>query len=134
MIKKLNLSDKFLIPKKKIYLYSCNIFCFPSITKNEAFGIALAEGMYFGKPAVTFTIPGSGVNYVNLDGVTGIECPNCDYKAYAKAIKKLSDDLELRNKMGNAARQRILDNFTAERFKNNILSIVGSLEQYKYLE
>ena len=114
--------------EKKIYLYSCNIFCFPSITKNEAFGIALAEGMYFGKPAVTFTIPGSGVNYVNLDGVTGIECPNCDYKAYAKAIKKLSDDLELRNKMGNAARQRILDNFTAERFKNNILSIVGSLE------
>ena len=62
---------------------ACDVFCFPSVTKNEAFGIALAEGMYFGKPAVTFTIPGSGVNYVNLDGVTGIECKNADCKDYA---------------------------------------------------
>ena len=45
------------------------IFCFPSITRNEAFGIALAEAMYCGKPAVTFTIEGSGVNFVSLDGV-----------------------------------------------------------------
>ena len=44
--------------EKRAYLHACDIFCFPSITKNEAFGIALAEGMYFGKPAVTFTIAG----------------------------------------------------------------------------
>ena len=109
------------------YYLSMDIFCFPSITKNEAFGIALAEGMYFGKPAVTFTIAGSGVNYVNLNGVTGIECPNCDYRAYARAIKKLSDDVTLREKMGKAARQRILDNFTADRFKRNIQSLIDCL-------
>lgn len=113
--------------EKRAYLHACDIFCFPSITKNEAFGIALAEGMYFGKPAVTFTIAGSGVNYVNLNGVTGIECPNCDYRAYARAIKKLSDDVTLREKMGKAARQRILDNFTTERFKKNVLSLVEDL-------
>ena len=68
------------------YYLACDIFCFPSITKNEAFGIALAEGMYFANPAVTFTIPGSGVNYVNLADVTGIECPNGDVRAYANAL------------------------------------------------
>ena len=51
----------------KANLTACDIFCFPSITKNEAFGIGLAEAMAFGKPAVTFTIEGSGVNYVSLN-------------------------------------------------------------------
>lgn len=113
--------------ERRSYLYACDVICFPSITRNEAFGLALAEGMYFGKPAVTFTIPGSGVNYVNLDGVTGIECPNCDYKAYAKALKKLSNDEELRKQYGSAARERVLNNFTAEQFKKNILELIKKL-------
>lgn len=107
---------------------SCDIFCFPSITKNEAFGMALAEAMFFAKPAVTFTIPGSGVNYVNLDGVTGIECPNGDSKAYADALKKLAGDQELREKYGNAARQRVLDNFTEDIFAENLLRLIGEMD------
>lgn len=113
--------------ERRSYLYASDIFCFPSITRNEGFGLALAEGMYFGHPAVTFTIKGSGVNYVNIDGVTGIECPNCDYKAYASAIKKLADDNELRSKYGEAARQRILENFTAEGFKKNLMELIEQL-------
>ena len=113
--------------ERRSYLYACDIVLFPSITRNEGFGLALAEGMSFGHPAVTFTIPGSGVNYVNLDGVTGIECPNCDYKAYAEALKKLADDKELREKMGEAARQRVLGNFTSDSFKKNLLGIVEKL-------
>lgn len=109
------------------YLTACDIFCFPSITKNEAFGIALAEGMYFGKPAVTFTIPGSGVNYVNLNGETGIECPNCDSKAYAEALKKLADDPELRKQLGDNARKRVTENFTFEIFKENINKLINNL-------
>ena len=46
---------------------------FPSITKNEAFGVVLAEAMYCYTPAITFTIEGSGVNWVNLHQVTGLE-------------------------------------------------------------
>ena len=109
------------------YLTACDIFCFPSITKNEAFGIALTEGMYFGKPAVTFTIPGSGVNYVNLNGETGIECPNCDSKAYAEALKKLADDPELRKQLGDNARKRVIENFTFEIFKGNVMKLINNL-------
>lgn len=113
--------------ERRSYLYACDIVLFPSITRNEGFGLALAEGMYFGHPAVTFTIPGSGVNYVNLDGVTGIECPNCDYKSYAKALRKLADDEKLREQMGVAARQRVLENFTSDSFKNNLVALVNVL-------
>ena len=112
---------------RRAYLYACDIICFPSITRNEGFGLALAEGMYFGKPAVTFTIPGSGVNYVNLNGVTGIECPNCNSKAYAKAIKTLCDDNELREKLGQAARIRVLENFTIEKFEENLHDFIEEL-------
>lgn len=106
------------------YLYACDIFCFPSITRNEGFGLALAEGMYYGKPAVTFTIPGSGVNYVNLNGVTGIECPNRDSKSYASALDQLAGDRGLRERYGTAARQRVLDNFTFSQFKNNVMQLM----------
>lgn len=109
------------------YYKACDILAFPSITKNEAFGLALAEGMYFGNPAVTFTIPGSGVNYVNLDGVTGIECPNGDAKAYADALMKLASDEELCNKYGKNARQRVLECFTKKQFIQNIYRMVSEI-------
>lgn len=113
--------------ERKAFLYASDIICFPSITRNEGFGLALAEGMYFGHPAVTFTIPGSGVNYVNIDKVTGIECPNCDYQAYAKALKTLVENESLRIKYGNLARKRVLENFTRDRFYNNVKRLMLEL-------
>ena len=110
---------------RRVYLQACDIFCFPSITRNEGFGLALAEAMYFGVPGVTFHITGSGVNYVNLDGVTGIECPNSDSNDYSEAIKKLANDNVLRKKYGEAARKRVLDNFTEENFKKNIQRLLN---------
>ncbi len=113
--------------ERRSYLYATDIVCFPSITRNEGFGLALAEGMYFGHPAVTFTIKGSGVNYVNLDGVTGIECPNCDYNEYARALQKLIENNDLRNEYGKAARLRVLENFTSRSFYNNFMHLVEKL-------
>lgn len=111
------------------YYQACDIFCFPSVTKNEAFGIALAEGMYFGKPAVTFTIPGSGVNFVNLNGVTGVECPNGDSKAYAEALQRLADDPALREEYGKNARKRVLENFTSEQFRKKFRELLDEVSK-----
>ena len=109
------------------YYMACDIFCFPSITKNEAFGIALAEGMYFEKPTVTFTIPGSGVNYVSIADKTGIECPNGDSEEFAEAIKKLHSDSEVRFKYGKAAKERVVNNFMFEQFKETIKKLLLSM-------
>lgn len=104
-----------------------DIFCFPSITKNEAFGIALAEAMYFAKPAVTFTIPGSGVNYVCLDGVNGLEVANRDPEKYAEALKKFADDPMLRKDMGESGKKRVMENFMFNNLKINIHSILNNI-------
>lgn len=109
------------------YYMACDIFCFPSITKNEAFGIALAEGMYFEKPAVTFTIPGSGVNYVNIAEETGIECPNGDVSAYAKALESLSKGKALREKYGKNAKKRVEENFMFDQLGEKVKELIDGL-------
>lgn len=111
----------------KSYINACDIFCFPSITKNEAFGLALAEAMSFGKPAVTFTISGSGVNYVSLNGVTGIEVENKNAEQYAEAIKTLAQNSELREEYGAAAKERVQELFTQEVFSDNVVQLIFSL-------
>ncbi len=107
------------------YDCACDIFCFPSITKNESFGFSMAEAMYYGKPTVTFTIPGSGVNYLSLNGVTGIESPNADAKAFAEAIMTLDSNPELRNQYGLAAKERIIKEFSFNVFKNLVLKSIN---------
>lgn len=119
-----SVSDKEL----KARLISCDIFTFSSITKNEGFGIALAEGMYFGHPAVTFTIPGSGVNYVSLNGVTGIEVPNRNAGKYAGAMKYLADHKEIRERTGRAARERVSRLFLFESFQRNLKALIDSMK------
>lgn len=111
----------------KAYMQACDIFCFPSVTKNEAFGIALAEAMAFGKPCVTFKIEGSGVNYVNLDGVTGLEAENRDVEGYARAIERLASDGALREQYGEAAAERVQLLFTQEKFAENAVRLIESL-------
>ena len=102
------------------YLYASDIYAFPSITRNEAFGVALAEAMYCGLPAVTFTIPYSGVNWLCLNGETGLESENGNVQALADAINHLLITDDLRKKLGENAKKRIETNFTIEAIKQQL--------------
>lgn len=126
---KITFLDTVSIEQLKGYFLACDIFCFPSVTKNEAFGIALAEAMAFGKPSVTFTIDGSGVNYVSLNGETGIEVENGNVEKFADAIKKLSADEQLRKQYGEAARLRVSQLFSEKSFAERARSMVEGCEQ-----
>lgn len=104
------------IPNESLrcYYYASDIFAFTSCTKQEAFGIALAEAMYCGSVPVTFTLEGSGVNWVSVGGETGIEVPLNDVRAYAEAIDRLLTDRDLYLKYATAAKNRIVRMFTSE--------------------
>ena len=106
-----------------VYMHAADIFAFPSITKNEAFGVALAEAMYCKAVPVTFNIPCSGVNWVNVKDQTGLEVENRDTKAYGEAIDRLLQDDELRANFAENARARVLDLFLPESIVNDIHSI-----------
>jgi len=110
------------------YLMACDIFTFPSITRNEAFGISLAEAMYFGKPSVTFTIKGSGVNWVSINGKTGLEEKTINPQQYSEAISKLSTEKELYVKLSKNAKERCNLLFTYDSFKQKVLNIYHTIE------
>lgn len=112
--------DRLEDEKLRHYLYAADAFAFPSITRNEAFGIALAEAMYCGLPALTFTVPDSGINWVCPDGQTGLESENGNSQALAKAINTLLSDSALRKKLGIQASQRVKENFTIEAIKDKL--------------
>jgi len=117
------LSDEDL----KIYFHLADVFTFPSITKNEAFGLVLAEAMYCETPAVTFTIDGSGVNWVNLNGVTGLEVENGNHIFFAEAIDKLLENDDLRITYAQNAKKRVQDNFVMDKIKPQLEKIYFEL-------
>ncbi|MDR1764359.1 MAG: glycosyltransferase [Dysgonamonadaceae bacterium] len=111
----------------RAWLYAADVFAFPSVTRNEAFGIALAEAMYCGLPAVTFTIPDSGVNWVCIDGEDCIESENGNSSALAAAINRLLDDDELRLRLGKNASERVRQNFVIESITGELRKIYDNI-------
>lgn len=108
----------------KEYLLACDVFCFPSITKNEAFGIGLAEAMYYEKASVTFNVEGSGVNYVSINNITGIEVKNGDVKAYCEAIKELASNKEKTKKYALEAKKRCHEKFLFSSFETSVKELL----------
>lgn len=100
------------------FMSAATVLAFPSVSKNEAFGIVLAEAMYCGLPPVTFTIDGSGVNWVSLKNETGLEVPNGDVEAFGAAVDRLLSDAPLRERLAMGARRRIVENFTMDKVKS----------------
>ncbi len=89
------------------------IFCLPSVSRAEAFGVVLLEAMARGLPIVASDITGSGVPWVNLHGVTGLNVPAGDASALAAALTQLLADPKRRAKMGREARHRYETEFTS---------------------
>lgn len=88
---------------------ACNVFALSSIWRTEAFAIVQVEAMSLGKPVVSTRIPGSGVSWVNEDGVSGLTVPVCDSAALADAIMQVCGSPE---KYGEGAAARYAGTFT----------------------
>ncbi|CAA7386206.1 glycosyltransferase [Chryseobacterium fistulae] len=109
------------------YYSLCDIFCLSSIEKTEAFGIVQIEAMCFSKPVIATKIEGSGVSWVNKDGITGINVEVRNSKQIANAIKKITFDLDYYRKTSLASRNRFVSMFTIERMSESILNIYDDL-------
>ncbi|SDP57265.1 rhamnosyl/mannosyltransferase [Ralstonia sp. 25mfcol4.1] len=93
---------------------AASLYCLPSVTRAEAFGVVLLEAMAYGLPIVATNIPGSGVPWVNKQGVSGINVPINDAGALAEACNRILNSDQDRRRFSEGARQRFMTEFTEE--------------------
>lgn len=96
------------------HLHGCEVFAFPSVERSEAFGMSILEAHACGKPVVATRL-GTGTEFANLEGETGLNVPPRDSEALAAAINTLLADDTMRLAMGERARERVRREFHAER-------------------
>lgn len=95
------------------YYQASDLFCLPSVTQAEAFGIVQVEAMAAGCPVVS-TCLGNGVDFVNQNGITGLTVPPGDPGALASALATLLKDENRRRLLGRRAQERALAEFSLE--------------------
>ncbi len=106
---------------------ACDVFCLPSTERSEAYGVAMVEAMAMGKPVVSTDITGSGVAWVNPDGVTGLGVPVGDVAALAAALRRLLDDERRRATLGAAARRRFETELSAQVMVDRTIAVYQRL-------
>jgi glycosyltransferase involved in cell wall biosynthesis len=95
------------------YFSAATVFALPSVSRAEAFGMVQLEAMAAGLPVVNTNID-SGVPEVSVDGETGVTVNPGDVDGLASALRMLLDKVDLRQRMGAAARARVEAEYTAD--------------------
>lgn len=132
-IKTWNVQDKVKllgrIPDENLPVYygACDVFCLSSVQKTEAFGIVQIEAMSCGKPVVATNIPHSGVSWVNVHDVSGLNVAPKNAKELAEAIMKITGNRETYEKFAAGAESRYRKAFTKKRMIDNVLDIYNKL-------
>ncbi|NNF40455.1 MAG: glycosyltransferase family 4 protein [Woeseiaceae bacterium] len=103
---------------------ACDVFCLPSV-KREGLPRAVIEAMAY-RVAPIVTNSGGSPELVE-DGVSGLVVPPRDARALADAIEKLYRDGALRERMGNAARERLRTDFQNEDTVQKTIALYNDL-------
>jgi len=101
------------------YFGACDLFVLASYL--EAAGNVLLEAMSSGQPVVA--VETGGIPEYVTDQVTGFTVPVKDPKALSEKIQTLLENDDLRKLMGDAGRQRVLENFSYSKMIENIYSV-----------
>jgi rhamnosyl/mannosyltransferase len=125
---KLGLANRVCLPghltdeQIHLLLAASNLFCLPSIERTEAFGMVLLEAMHYGKPVISTNVAGSGMQFVNRDGVTGFSVEPSNPEHLAHAILTVLDDSPLQRAMGQQGASRVKSAFHISRIAEDIFT------------
>ena len=97
-----------------------DVLVLPS-TEPEPFGRVIVEAMATGRPVIATAHGGPLETVVHEE--TGLHVPPGDVDALARAMVRLATQAELRQRMGAAARRRVLAEYTLERHVQRFQSL-----------
>ena len=89
------------------YMAAADFICLPS--HREGFGMVIIEAAACGIPAIGSHV--SGVSDAIAQDVTGLQFPVGNVEQLAAALTRMTDDRQLRQRMGDAARARVVQLF-----------------------
>ncbi|UCD57124.1 MAG: glycosyltransferase [Candidatus Hydrogenedentota bacterium] len=105
-----------------VFYHACSLLVLPSVYRSEAYGLVQLEAHICGKPVVSTRL-GTGVEFVNIDGKTGLIVPPADSTALARAINELLSDPARRKSMGEFARTRARNEFDFQQMFDKIETV-----------
>lgn len=108
---------------------SCNCLCLPSIERTEAFGLVLLEAMSLGRATVATRIAGSGMGWVVREGETGLLAPPADAEGLAGCLRRLQENRDLRQRLGDNGRERFYRFFHINRSAEGVSAIYDEVLQ-----
>jgi glycosyltransferase involved in cell wall biosynthesis len=115
LAQKLNVADAVLFtgPRKDVarVMAACDVFTLPSF--EEPFGLVFLEAMAMKRPVVG--IDNGGTPEVVEHGKSGLLSPPWDIPALADNIRQLVSDAELRRRLGEHGRERVVSFFNTRR-------------------
>ena len=95
----------------------------PVTGDEEGLPVAILEAMAHGLPVIS--THHAGIPEAVIDGVTGYLVPEGDTKAMAARLCELARNPVLRRKMGEAGWRRVKEQFSWERERSKLLSVMG---------
>ena len=107
---------------KEAFLNAADIFVFPTFYHNECFPLVLLEAMQHRLPCVSTTE--GGIPGIIDEGKTGFLVPKYNAAILANKIEFLLSDSALRQRMGEAGREKFEKEFTLEVFEKRMVEIL----------
>lgn len=104
---------------------NCAVYVMPSAS--EGFGLVFIEAMAYGKPVVAARV--GGAPEVVQDRVTGLLIDVGDVTALTQSVKRLLEDADLRDRMGQASLQRVRENYTYDIFCQRVAQILSEISR-----
>ena len=129
LTEKVFLLESITYEEKLSYFEVCDLFVLPSIERSEAFGIVQIEAMYFKKPIVSTNIIGSGVSWVNQNGISGCVVEPKNPSKLAEAIIKILSNKSIYNNFSVNAYKRFIDNFHIDMTLKRMVRVYNELMQ-----
>jgi L-malate glycosyltransferase len=102
-------------------LAAADVVALPSL--HEGLGVAALEAMAAGRPVVASRV--GGLAEVVVEGETGIFAEPGEPQSLARALAVLADDADLRARLGEAGRRRVLARYTAARMAEGTIACYG---------
>lgn len=106
-----------------IQFYNENEIMMVPLQSGSGMRIKIIEGMAMGKVIVSTSIGAEGIPVTHNENIIIADSP----EEFANAIKKLSSNQELKNRIGNNARKFIEDNFENTKLIANLLAFYKDL-------